>query len=229
MPPIRGRAVSWRVLFQMATVGAYTAVVKTAGAAKVVLTARAFGMSDGLDAYLIAFLLPSFVCDSLSGSLSSALVPTFIEVRETQGRAAANRLYQSVLAAGLGLLLVAALVIFAFAPWIFRALASSFDAAKLALTRSLFLVMLPTLPFSAFTIVWRSMLNTEGRFALPAVTPAMTPLASIVFLVGLGHSWGVYALAAGTVTGSAMEAVLLAFSVIRRGFPATPRWWGRDA
>src|SRR5260370_26176929 len=83
--------------------------------------------------------------------------------------------------------------------------------------------MLPTLPFSAFTIVWRSMLNTEGRFALPAVTPAMTPLASIVFLVGLGHSWGVYALAAGTVTGSAMEAGLLAFRRNPPAFPSPPR------
>src|SRR5436305_2075989 len=127
MPSTRGRAVSWRVLFQMATVGIYTALVKVVGAAKVVLTARAFGMSDGLDAYLIAFLLPSVVCDMLSGSLSSALVPTFIEVREKQGRIAANRLYQSVLAAGLGLLLCAAVVTFALSPWIFRALALSFD------------------------------------------------------------------------------------------------------
>src|ERR1700756_5022370 len=157
MPSTRGRAVSWRVLIHMATVGAYTAVVKAAGAAKVVLTARAFGMSDGLDAYLIAFVLPSFVCDTLSGSLSSALVPTFIEVRETQGRAAGNRLYQSVLAAGLGLLLFAALVTVVLAPWILRALALSFDAPKMSLTHSLFLVMLPTLPLSAFTMVWRSM------------------------------------------------------------------------
>ena len=97
------RAVSWRVLFQMATVGASTGLVKIAGAAKVVFMARAFGMSDGLDAYLIAFLLPAFVCDTLAGSLNSALVPTFIEVREMEGRAAADRLYRSVLAAGAGL------------------------------------------------------------------------------------------------------------------------------
>ena len=60
----------------MATVGVATGVVKIAGAAKVILMARAFGMSDDLDAYLMAFVLPSFVADILSGSLAPALVAT---------------------------------------------------------------------------------------------------------------------------------------------------------
>lgn len=229
MPPIRGRAVSWRVLFQMVTVGGYTAVVKVAGAVKVVFTARAFGMSDGLDAYLIAFLLPSVVCDTLAGSLSSALVPSFIQVRETQGREAATRLYQNVLAAGLGLLAVVAALLAALAPWVLHMLASSFDASKLTLTRSLFMVMLLTLPLSAFNIVWRSMLNMEGHFALPAVTPAVTPLASILFLLRFGHTWGVYSLAAGTMVGAALEVALLAIGMRRLGFPITPRYSGRNA
>src|SRR5579883_750791 len=92
------RAVSPRVLLQMAMVGTYTGLVKVAGAAKVVFTARAFGVSDGFDAYLIAFLLPSFISDTLAGSLTMALVPTFIEVREIQGRDESKRLYRNVLA-----------------------------------------------------------------------------------------------------------------------------------
>src|SRR5207245_9556857 len=99
-----------RVIFQMAVVGAYTAVVKMASPANVVLTARAFGMSDGVEAYLIAFLLPSFVSDILAGALSPALEPAFIEVSHREGREAANRLYQIVLAAAVGLLSLVALV-----------------------------------------------------------------------------------------------------------------------
>src|ERR1700756_3226415 len=110
MPSTRGRAVSWRVLIHMATVGAYTAVVKAAGALKVVLTARAFGMSDGLDAYLIAFVLPSFVCDTLAGSVQSALVPPFVEIRDREGRAASTRLYQTVLGASAAVLFSAAVL-----------------------------------------------------------------------------------------------------------------------
>ena len=211
----------------MATVGAYTGLVKIAGAAKVVFTARAFGMSDGLDAYLIAFLLPSFIGDTLAGSLTSAFVPTFIEVRELEGRESANRLYRSVLAASAALLTLAALVFGLLAPWVLRVLASSFPAPKLALTVSMFWVMLPIIPFAAFSVTWRSILNTEGHFAIPAVLPALTPLATIAFLLRFGNSWGVYSLAAGTLVGSAAEVVLLAVGMSRRGFPILPQWGGR--
>ncbi len=224
MSPLSGRAVSGRVLSQMVTVGAYTAVVKAAGAAKVVVTARAFGMSDGLDAYLIAFLLPSFVSDTLSGSLSPALVPAFIELREREGREAACRLYQAVLGAGAGLLALVGFVLAVFAPWALRPLALHFDPSKLALTSSLFLVMSPIIPLSAFNVIWRSILNIEGHFAVPAVIPAMTPVASIAFLLRFGHTWGVYALAAGTLAGGIIEVVLLAFSIHRLGYPILPRW-----
>ncbi len=227
MMGIRRRGVSLRVLFQMATVGAYTGLVKVAGAAKVVFTARAFGMSDGLDAYLIAFLLPSFFADILAGSLNSALVPTFIQVRELEGTAAAHRLYRTVLAAGAGILTAAALVLAALAPWILRVLASSFDPEKFALTCSLFWVMLPLVPITAFIVTWRSMLNTDGHFAIPAILPVFTPFTSILFLLRFGHTWGVYSLAVGTLVGASLEVTVLGLYVARHGFPVIPRWFGR--
>ena len=107
-------------------------------------------------------------------------------------------------------------------------LASSFDPPKLALTRSLLWVMLPTVPLAAFTIIWRSMLNTDGRFAIPAVLPALTPLSSIFFLLRYGHTWGVYSLAAGTLVGGLIEVALLGAYVSLRGFPILPRWCGRN-
>lgn len=225
---LRGRAVSLRVLFQMITVGAFTALVKLAGAAKVIFTARAFGMSNALDAYLIAYLLPSFVCDTLAGSLTSALVPTFIEVREKEGPEAANRLYQSVLASAAVLLTVASLAIAVIAPQALRLLASSFPPAKLALTCSLAWMMLPIIPLNAFIICWRAVLNTDSRFAIPAFLPASTPVATVIFLLVFSRSWGVYSLAAGAIAGAILESALLAVNVYRCGFPVFPRWWGRS-
>jgi len=216
MAASRARAVSWRVLFQMATVGAYTFLVKIAGAAKVVFTARAFGMSDGIDAYLIAFLLPSFIWETLAGSLTLSLVPTFIEVRETEGRESANRLYRSVLAAAAALLAIAAVVFGLSAPWSFRLLASSFPPAKFALTISLFWVMLPVMPLTAFSVTWRSILNTEGLFAIPAMLPVLTPLSTIIFLLRFGNEWGAYSLAAGTLVGASLETVMLGIGIKMR-------------
>jgi putative peptidoglycan lipid II flippase len=227
MSAVGGRAVSGRVLLQMVTVGTYTALVKGAGAFKIILTARAFGMSDGLDAYLIAFLLPSFVSDTLGGALSSALVPTFIEVREGQGKEAAWRLYRGVLMAAVGLLTLVGLVLVLLGPSVFWPLASRFDAPKLALTFSLFRLMSPIVPLSALNIVWCSILNTDGRFAFPAAVPAVTPIMAILFLLRFGHDWGVYSLAAGTLAGGVTEVILLGAGMLWLGFPILPRWEGR--
>jgi putative peptidoglycan lipid II flippase len=93
----------------------------------------------------------------------------------------------------------------------------------------MFWIMLPIVPITAFTITWRSILNTEGRFALPAVLPSLQPLASIAFLLRFNQSWGVYSLAAGTVLGAALEAMVLAGIMAHRGFPIVPRWGGSTA
>jgi len=227
MLPFARRGVSGRVLFQMAVIGICTGLVKLAAAAKVIFSARAFGVTDGIDAYFVAVLVAVFFSDTLGGAINSVLVPTFIEVRETEGRAAAQRLYQNVLAGSVVLLTAVAVLLFATAQWTLRPLASSFDATKFALTCSLFRVMLPIVPIAALTTVWRSVLNSEERFGLPTMVFAATPVTSILFLYYFAASWGVYSLAAGTLVGSALEGTLLAAMMLYRGFPIFPRWSGR--
>ncbi len=113
------------------------------------------------------------------------------------------------------------------AQWALRPFASHFDAPKLALTVSLFRWMLPMMPLAAIGSAWRSVLNTEQRFALPAMIPAATPLISIVFLLWFANSWGVYALAAGSLVGAVLEVSLLGMMMWHRGFAILPRWFGR--
>ena len=222
-----GRAVSRRVLFQMAIIGFCTGLVKIAGAAKVVFSARAFGVGDDADAYFIAFLVIAFFGDTLAGSLLPALVPTFIEAREAEGRAAAERVYLSAMSCAVVLLSSVAMVLFVAAPWALRPFASHFDAPKLALTSSLFRWMLPMMPLAAIGTAWRAVLNTEERFALPAMIPAATPLVSILFLLWFANTWGVYALAAGSLVGAVLEVSLLGVMMWHRGFAIMPRWFGR--
>jgi putative peptidoglycan lipid II flippase len=70
-------------------------------------------------------------------------------------------------------------------------------------------------------------LNTDGRFALPAMFPAATPIVSILFLRWFADSWGVYALAAGSLVGAVLETTLLGAMMLYRGFAIRPRWFGR--
>jgi putative peptidoglycan lipid II flippase len=227
MSPFAGRGVSGRVLFQMVIVGASIGLVKIASAAKVAYSASVFGVSDSVDAYFIAFLVVAFFGDTLAGSITSALIPAFIEVREREGVDAAQQLYRTVTAAAVVLLAGVAIVLFATAPWTMRLFASRFDHEKFELTCSLFRMMLPCLPMAAFASVWRSVLNSEGRFALPSMVFGATPAISILLLWLYGKTWGVYALSWATLLGGIAEAGLLGAMMLYRGFPITPMWQGR--
>jgi putative peptidoglycan lipid II flippase len=220
------RSVNGRIFAAIISVGGFTILVKLAAVAKQLVIASRFGTSDALDAFLIAFLAPSFAINVAAGSFSAALIPTFIEVREREGQDAAQRLFSSVLVLSCLLILAISGVLAALSPIIIQIIGSGFSPEKQALTRSLFFVTLPLLIISGLAAIWASILNAEERFALAAIAPVMTPVVAVVAILLLGRVWGVYALALGTVGGGLFEAALLGKGLKRQGFSLLPRWHG---
>src|SRR6185295_780234 len=90
-------SINRRIFKAMVTVGGLSIIVKLAATLKEIAFARRFGASDELDAFLIAFLLPAVVMNIAAGSFNAALIPTYIEVRDRDGRDAAGRLFASVM------------------------------------------------------------------------------------------------------------------------------------
>lgn len=196
------------------TVGTFATLAKLMGGVKVAVTARYFGAGGELDAYLIAFLLPSFIADVFAGSISSALVPALARM---QGDDARN-LCRSVLSAGTGLLAALAVVLGA------ASFVVPFPASRRDLVRSLLFVLLPLVPLSAMSVTCRAVLNSQGRFWVAAATQVVTPTFTVLLLFATANRWGVYSLAMGTLFGNMMEVAFLAANVRRLGFPIVPRW-----
>jgi len=217
---------SRRMLADTVTVGGWTFAVKVAGAVKVILAARMFGAGDAMDAYLIAFLLPSFFIDLLAGPLDTALVPALVELREKRGRPAAEDFYRGVLASVGAAFLVVAFLTAVTAGLFLPLLASSFTPDKLADTRQLLLMMIAVVPLSGLSVTWRAVLNSERRFAFAAIVPLVTPVISIAAILIAGKQYGVMALAAGTLAGGAMEAAAGAVGARLAGYNVLPTWSG---
>ena len=203
-------------------------MVKLAATVKQLVIAGQFGTSDALDAFLIAFLIPSFAINVVSGSFSAALIPTYIEVREREGRDAAQLLLSSVMALSILLIIFVSVVLAVLSPYFIPIIGSGFSPEKQALTRSLFFVTLPVLIISGLATIWASILNAGERFALAALAPLMTPIVTVIALLIMGTLWGIYALAIGTVGGFLLEGVLLARGLKREGLSLFPRWYGMN-
>ncbi len=203
--------------------------MKAASAAKVIVSGQYFGAGDALDAYLIAFLVPSFLGDVFAGALHPALLPAFIETREREGAASAVALYASILYRSVAAFSLAALIAVACSHPVLSLLAPGFAPSKLMLSRTLLGYLAALLPLTAMNVVWRSVLNAHDRFATAALAPLMTPLAIIASMFAGARAFGIAALAAGTVAGAAAELAVLFVSLRRLNIPAFPRFrWNSD-
>lgn len=220
----REQSVNRRIFAALVLVAALTAFVKLASAAKEIFVAYHFGVGDALDAFLIAFLLPSFAVNVIAGSFTAAFVPTFIAVREREGGESAQRLFVNVLVRGLLLLLAAAALLAFASPLFLPVIGSGFDSNKLALTHSLFLMLLPLIVISGLATIASALLNAGERFAAAAIVPAVTPITTVVSIVVLAPKFGIFSLVVGVLAGVALEAGILmwviGWSVLRPLRPA---------
>lgn len=222
-----GASVNRKIFGAALTVGIMTGVVKIGGFAREVVVAAWFGTGDAMDAFLIAFLLPSFVINVVAGSFNAALIPTYIRVREHQGQEAAQQLFSSVLVLSLLLLAGVAVLLAACGPYLLPLLGSGFGPEKQALTRSLFYLFLPAIIINGLTVILGAVLNAGERFGLAAITPVLVPLTAVLLLLASGRGWGIYAVAAGTVIGFALELAVLTAALRRHGLSLIPRWYGK--
>jgi putative peptidoglycan lipid II flippase len=222
-------SVNRKILRAALVVGLLTIVVKAASTIKELAVAQLFGRTEALDAFLIAFLLPSFVVSLVVGSLGAALIPTFVETRQNQGAEAAQKLFSSMMFISLLVLLAIAMLLGLFAPYYLPYLGSGFSAAKLHLTRELLNEILPFVLFSGVATCASCILNAGEKFALPSLTPLATPLIMIIFVEFGARKWGAFTLARGVVAGSFLEAAILCWVLKRHGLQLNPRWNGLNS
>lgn len=209
-------------------VGVGSLAVKVVATGKELTLAAMFGRGDLVDALLIAMLAPMFVVGVVSSSLNAALVPTFVQVRDQQGRDAAQRLFSNAIVWSQGLFLACTGLLATTGPWLLPLLGSGFSPAKLALTLRLFYALLPVIAINGLVTTWASIINANERFWLPALTPVLTPLMAVLLLIMLGVRWGVWPLVIGILIGSVTEALVLALVLHRQGISLRPRWYGAD-
>jgi putative peptidoglycan lipid II flippase len=218
-----------RKIFRAALiVGVLGLVAKLAATLKELIIARSFGRGDEVDAFLIAFVLPSFVLNIGMSALGYALVPVLVELRHREGDKAANQLLSNMMLLGTAALTGIMVLLGLLAPLYLPLLGHSFSPAKLELTRKLLYVLLPWIIFSGIASLASAVLNAGEKFALPALTPLVSSSLTIYLVLFASRRWGVFTLAAGAVVGSFLEAMLLLLALKRQGITFAPRWDGFD-
>jgi putative peptidoglycan lipid II flippase len=226
---LQSRIAKRGLLSTVLTVGSITLLVKTFAAGKETVVARQLGVGDALDTFIVAYYLPALAIGAISTSFNSALIPTYIQVRQHSGKVAAQQLFSNVIFWSLGLSFLASVLLAMLFPLILPYLASSFSVEKLNFTRQLFWTLLPIIAITGLTTIWSAVLNAEGEFVIPASAPVITSFVIAGVLFFGTRSGGAWSLAIGTVIGACLEATLIALCLRRLGVSLRPQWQGVNA
>ncbi len=204
-----------------------TAFVKVIAVVKELIVAAQFGTADELDAFLIALIIPSTIITIIAGSFNSALIPTYIKVREQEGQQAAQQLFSGATIWSIGLLLITTGLVIMGSPFYLPYLTSGFSPQKLDLTYHLLWSISPMILFAGINATWCAILSAGERFALIALVPTLTPAIAIVLLLTT-KSLGVFNLSIGMVLGQLLEIIIVGRALRNQGISLFPKWHGFD-
>ena len=204
-------------------------LVKAAAMMKEIVVAAVYGRSDAMDAFLAAFLIPNLLINLVAESMNQALIPTLVRVRVQQGHARAQQLLSNSMLATSVMLLAASVAMAASAWVVFPLIGSGFTAGKLELSVHLFYGLLPCVVLGGIASNCTAVMNTQGRFAWPAVTPVLVPVCVMAAACALQNPLGIWALAIGTAGGTLLQCVSVAGGMRGAGYAFQLRWNGTDA
>jgi putative peptidoglycan lipid II flippase len=174
--------VSRTLLKSTAVVSAMTLVSRVLGFVRDIIIARIFGAGFEADAFFVAFRIPNFMRRLFAeGAFNQAFVPLLSEYKEQQPQAEVKDLVDSITGVlGTILALITVTGVLA-APWLVYLFAPGFgnDPQRYDLTVSLLRLTFPYLLFISLTALAGSILNSYGRFAVPAFTPVLLNLSLI--------------------------------------------------
>jgi putative peptidoglycan lipid II flippase len=206
--------------------------------------ARFFGAGFLYDAFVVAFKIPNILRDLFAeGALSAAFVKVFTDYQIKKNEIEAWRLASlifNVLAVVMSVVTIVGILI---APYVVPLLARGFPPEKAALAVTLTQIMFPFILLVALAALAMGVLNTKGRFGIPASASTAFNVAAILSGVGLAYYlsggswemsfdrnaipsdaalWAIKGMAIGTLIGGAAQLLIQLPSLLRAGFRFTP-------
>src|SRR5688572_2022094 len=226
------------------TVSAAVMVSRVLGLVRETVFARFFGAGFLYDAFVVAFKIPNILRDLFAeGALSAAFVKVFTDyqIKKNEGEAwrLASLIFNLLAVVMSGITILGILLAPYYVPW----LARGFPPEKADLAVTLTQIMFPFILLVALAALAMGVLNTKGKFGVPASASTAFNICSIVFGLGFAYwlsgggwetsfdkntvpseaaQWAIIGMAIGTLIGGAAQLLIQIPSLLKVGFRFSP-------
>jgi putative peptidoglycan lipid II flippase len=197
--------MSKKLVKSTATVGGMTLLSRVFGFIRDMVVARIFGAGLGTDAFFVAFKIPNFMRRLFAeGAFSQSFVPVLSEYKTQREHDEVKRLVDDVAGTFGAVLLLITIIGILAAPLLIAVFAPGFldETEKYDLATDMLRFTFPYILFISLTAFAGGILNSYGRFSVPAFTPVLLNLILISCALWLAPqmeqpimalAWGVFA------------------------------------
>lgn len=225
--------MSEKLFKSTATVSIMTFVSRILGFVRDIVIARLFGAGLGADVFFVAFKIPNFLRRLFAeGAFSQAFIPVLAEYRN-RGDRDLKELIASTSGTLAGILFIMTAIGIVAAPILIVIFAPGFveSPEKITLAGDLLKITFPYLFFISLTALAGSILNSFGKFAVPAITPVFLNLSMIGCALWLSPQLEepVTALAWGVFIGGLVQLLFQIPFLINIKHLPKPRWGWKDS
>lgn len=219
-----------RAIFKSTSIVGFTTLLsRVTGLLRDMVYSQAFGAGTLMDAFLVAFKIPNFLRRLFAeGAFSQSFVPVISEFRVRRSQAEVRELVAGVSGTLGGLLVVVTALGVVAAPVIILVFAPGFSqhGDKYALAVAMLRWTFPYIFFVSLTALFSGVLNSYGRFGVPAFTQVIMNLVMVLFAVAIASHTanpGV-TLAIGVFVSGVLQLGFQLPFVARLGLLDWPRW-----
>ena len=225
--------MSRKLLKSAAVVSAMTTLSRVLGLVRDVVFARYFGAGMGTDAFFIAFKIPNFLRRLFAeGAFSQAFVPVLTEYKTRRTHDDVRGLSAHVVGTLGVMLFILTLIGVIAAPILVMAFAPGFigDQPRLDLTADMLRITFPYILFISLTALAGGILNSYGKFGVPALTPVLLNLVMIGAAIWVAPYMDppIMALAWGVFVAGIVQLLFQLPFLYRMKLLGLPRWGWKD-
>lgn len=197
------------------------------------LVAQIYGVSASVDAFNVAWKIPNFMRNLFAeGCFSQAFVPVLAEYKSQRPVEDVQRFTRNI-AGVLGIVLLVITVLgIVGAPFLIKLFAPGYAETdpRFTMASDMLRITFPYLMLISLTAFGSAILNTYGRFAIPAFTPVLLNVCLIAAALWLSSYFDipVEAQAWGVCTAGFIQLAFQFPFLYRIGFLATPKLDWKD-
>ena len=199
----------------IATVIVITVIVKGFGFYKEVVIAGTFGLSELLDTFYIAALLPGFINQVFLIAFKAVFIPNYVaEIKTTKKIGSFQSIsFLITIATGLFFVLISFLVTDVYLEVFFK----GHTATYYDLVKAQFYYLVPCILFWGLSSLLSGLLNVYNEFKYSSIYPVLTSISMLICLIFFKDELQEKVLAVGMLIGTIAEFVfLILVSVIKK-------------